>query len=93
MEAAGNQELVKEFDRLRGTNLQFQGSSIERMIDEATGRVEHDLALFVEFVYECVWLRLPPDVRRSYPCTVDGTPLEDVLADGIEKVLKKAKVK
>lgn len=93
MEVASNEEIVKEFDRLRGTNLQFQGSNIERMIDEATGRIEHDLALFVEFVYECIWIRLPPDIRQSYPCAVDDTPLEEVLTDGINKVLKKAKVK
>ena len=58
MECANNQELVKEFDRLRGTNLSLRGSPIEIEIDKSTGRLDHDLKLFVDFVWECVWRRL-----------------------------------
>ncbi len=57
--------LVEQFDRLRGTHLSDAGtgSGIEVQIDLATGRYEVDMALFVEFVYDCVWTRLDPALR------------------------------
>lgn len=58
MECAKNQELVKEFDRLAGTNLQLKGAPIELAIDKATGKLADDLQSFVAFVWECVWSRL-----------------------------------
>ena len=58
MECARNQELIKEFDRLRGTNLSLRGSPIEIEIDKSTGKLDSDLKLFVDFVWECVWRRL-----------------------------------
>ncbi len=56
-----NKDLVREFDRLRGTHLSQldRRAPIERMIDEATGRDKAALQMFVEFVFECVWLRIP----------------------------------
>jgi len=56
-----NRELVENFDRLRGTNLAQVGrrSGIDAMIDQATGRDDDSMAKFCEFVYECIWTRLP----------------------------------
>ena len=56
---AENKELIENFDRLRGTNLSRRGSPIELMIDDSTGRLQHDLSLFCAFVFEFVWIRLP----------------------------------
>lgn len=59
---ASNQELVREFDRLNGTNLSEIGrrSPIAAMIDEATGRDADTMRKFMTFVYECVVCRLNP---------------------------------
>lgn len=59
-EAYANKELVREFDRLWGTNLMAKGSPIELMVDQGTGRLEHDLKLFIEFVREYIYDRLVP---------------------------------
>lgn len=58
--AAGNVELVTAFDRLNGSNLSFRGSALEREIDLATGRMDSDIAAFVEFVRETIYERLEP---------------------------------
>jgi hypothetical protein len=62
MACAGNGDFVKEFDRLHGSNLGLRGSGLELAIDEATGRRDNDD--FINFVYECIWLRLPPEARQ-----------------------------
>lgn len=61
-------EFVAAFDRLRGTNLMGKATSVERLVDAATGydaassSVRHDeLVQFVAFVYEVVWSRVPPE--------------------------------
>ena len=69
---AGNAEMVRQFDRLRGTNLSLRGSALDLAVDEATGRLRHDLALWVAFVYDAVWLRLPPDL---FEATEEPDPL------------------
>ena len=56
--AINEPELVKEFDRLRGTNLSLAGKPIELLIDESTGRMEHDFEEFVEFVRDCIYERV-----------------------------------
>jgi hypothetical protein len=56
--AAENPELIREFDRLYGTNLSLRGSPIEIMIDEASGKLNSDLQQFCEFVWDCVFIRL-----------------------------------
>lgn len=56
MECAANQELIKQFDRLRGTNLQMKGAPVELMVDEASGRLADDVGKFVSFVFECIYL-------------------------------------
>lgn len=58
MYCAGNKTLVSEFDRLRGTNLSLLGNPIELMVDEATGKLNDELELFCDFVYECIWTRI-----------------------------------
>lgn len=60
---AGNQELVREFDRLYGTNLSQIGrrSGIERLVDEATGYTADSMRKWVAFVWECIWTRLPDE--------------------------------
>jgi hypothetical protein len=53
-----NEELVREFDRLRGTNLSLRGSGLDLEIDRATGRLEHDFRVFLDFCKD-LWERLP----------------------------------
>lgn len=49
---AGNRELLANYDRLRGTNLSGRGTPIERMIDEATGRLEEEALEFFDWCRE-----------------------------------------
>lgn len=57
--------LVEQFDRLRGTHLLpfLNRSPIDVMIDEATGNEpsDEDMALWMDFVWDCIWTRLPPE--------------------------------
>ena len=62
LEAAKIPELVFEFDRLQGSNLSRKGSALDLMVDDATGRIDDDLAAFVDFVHKAVYQRLDPDV-------------------------------
>jgi hypothetical protein len=57
-ETSGNKELVKEFDRLTGSNLSLSGTGLDLAIDKATGRMKDDCEKFLKFVYECVYLKL-----------------------------------
>lgn len=60
--ALADPSLVAEFDRLNGTNLRLRGTGLDVQIDLASGRFDHDLALFVTFVHEHVYSRVaPPD--------------------------------
>lgn len=65
MQAAANDELLSQFDRLAGTNLTRQGSPINLAIDAATGRHEDDVRRFIEFVADCIYSRLEPSVLAS----------------------------
>ena len=49
---AGNGELLANYDRLRGTNLSGRGTPIERMIDEATGKLEEEALAFFDWCRE-----------------------------------------
>ena len=49
---AGNGELLAHYDRLRGTNLSGRGTPIDRMIDEATGRLEAEAVGFFDWCRE-----------------------------------------
>lgn len=57
-------ELLEHLDRLRGTNLSRRGSPLELAVDDATGRTGADLAVFLDFVKDCIWDRLPPEIRE-----------------------------
>lgn len=61
MECAKNKKLVDAYDQLRGTNLSLKGSPLELEVDKDTGRLESELANFVKFCYECIWIRLPTE--------------------------------
>lgn len=59
---------VENFNRLTGRQLgeALKRTPIERMIDECSGydktvaeKQEDDIRAFLEFCYECVWIRLP----------------------------------
>ena len=56
--AINEPEPVKEFDRLKGTNLSRRGSPLDLLIDESTGRLEHDFNEFVEFVRGDIYERI-----------------------------------
>jgi hypothetical protein len=53
-------DFVLEFDRLYKTSLIMKVSPIERMIDEATGKLNNDFKEFMKFVWNHVFLTLPP---------------------------------
>lgn len=57
-------ELIKQFDRLKGTNLGLRGAAIEVMVDMSSGRFDSDFQEFVWFVWECVFLRIPVIVDK-----------------------------
>lgn len=55
MHCAGDRELVAEFDRLTSSNLSGAGTPIDLAIDKATGRVNADALLFMEFIEEVIF--------------------------------------
>jgi len=74
LECLENKELIKEFDRIKGTKVMQafydNRSPIVRMIDEATGydkvtkkEYSKDVMEFLRFCYECIWMRLPKECR------------------------------
>jgi hypothetical protein len=77
LECAMNKDFVKSFDRLSGTNVwrvvaQDTRKPIEIMIDNATGydkvldvKAHEDMQKFFDFVFECVWCRLP---KEAFVC-------------------------
>ena len=60
--ALANEELIQQFDRLTGGNLQGQGTPIDRMIDQATGRNEKDMESFIAFIKEFIYQPISKDV-------------------------------
>ena len=58
-------ELMKNFDRLYGASLTTNRSPIEMMVDKATGKQESDMKAFVQFVYDCIYTRLPDEAIHS----------------------------
>lgn len=63
LECAGNTELLKQFDRLHGSNLSNDAAPINTMIDKSTGLYDLHLADFANFVYDVVWRRLPDEAK------------------------------
>jgi len=58
VEAVREPGLVAEYDRVRGTNLSLRGSALELAVDKASGRLDEEVAGFVEFVREWVYERI-----------------------------------
>jgi hypothetical protein len=58
-QAIDTPELIKAFDRLYGGNLMRKGTPFELAIDEACGRTRHDCRVFLNFVWEFVFTRVP----------------------------------
>lgn len=52
-------ELLTQIDRLYGTNLKGKGAPIELAIDNATGRMKHDMEKFCRFVWNYIFTRVP----------------------------------
>lgn len=54
---------VAEYDRLSGSSFGhvLKADPLGRAIDEATGRTRDEWIKFMAFVFEVVWLRLPPE--------------------------------
>lgn len=63
MAAAGEIELVRQFDRLYGATIASRKAPIEQMIDNATGKADDDLQAFCRFVWNSIFIRCP-DVRK-----------------------------
>lgn len=72
-ETAKNKELLREYDRLNGTNLSMRGTPIAIQIDLATGRVESEVPGFVKFVHDCIWLPLVAQHGVTAPSEEGGT--------------------
>ena len=62
-----NRELVNGFNRLTGCSLgEDHRSQFDKLIDHATGHQppaidEAEALLFIAFVDDCIWSRLPPE--------------------------------
>lgn len=63
--AAAEPELIKEFDRLSGTNLARHGTPLDLMVDDATGRTSDALEQFVHFVFEVAYNRVSNEVLED----------------------------
>jgi len=57
-------ELIENFDRLKGTNISRKEHPINLMIDEATGKLHADMEAFVEFCWECVFMRFGTKIEK-----------------------------
>ena len=62
-------EFVQAVDRLMGTYLTGKGTPLDLMIDKATNRMDHDLATFLQFVWDFVYTRVPMGAEspQSFP--------------------------
>lgn len=73
MESISNSNFVNKFAELAKMTVPRELTTIEKMIDKATGYKEnHDefCLAFISFVYEFIWLTLPKDahfeIKKSY---------------------------
>lgn len=74
-QAARDQDLVREYDRLTHYNLQLHGTPLDLSIDASSGRLDSEVAGFVQFVYDTIFLRLAPDVLQDLrDKAATGTP-------------------
>lgn len=77
MLVAATPELVREFDRLSGTQIGRMGtrSPVVAMVDEATGFEADQLRQFVQFVFRYVYV---PLLGRPMSCLSDCLDEEDL---------------
>ena len=75
-ECARTPEFVEQFDRLTGHHLSTltKRTSLDAMIDEATGRDRLAMLGFVVFVDEMVWSRLPEEIKAPEGGKVAAAP-------------------
>jgi hypothetical protein len=70
--------LLEQFDRVYGATLVSRKSTIERLIDEATGKQSDDMRAFCEFVHNAIYMRLPDEaihsLRASFYAKKKSTP-------------------
>lgn len=68
MTALDDQGMIDQFNRLQGRKLGTKPAltSIEKMIDQATGydgeisaQESSDMKAFIKFVQDCIWSRIP----------------------------------
>ena len=57
--AIGEIDLVRQVDRLYGTDLAKSRAPIEQMIDKACGKQDADMQTFLRFVWNCILVSLP----------------------------------
>jgi len=67
--AIETRELVEQFDRLYGASLVSRASPFDQAVDLATGKTEADMRALVEFVHDCIYLRLPDEAIESLRIT------------------------
>lgn len=58
MTAIEEPDLVEQFDRLYQASLYERRSAIAQLVDDATGKTDHDIRRFVEFVHSYLYCRL-----------------------------------
>jgi hypothetical protein len=56
-------ELVREYDRLSGAAFGsvIKATGLNAAIDEASGRTKDEWMKWMAFVFEFIWIRLPPE--------------------------------
>lgn len=61
-ECLNNPDFMREYDRMRGTNLSLRGTPLDLAIDKASGRLESEARQFMADVADIVWSRLPREL-------------------------------
>jgi hypothetical protein len=55
-------ELVEQFDRLYGADLSRRRTPIDQMVDAASGKKDSDIASFMRFVHDAVYMRVSDEI-------------------------------
>lgn len=53
--AVANRDLLREYDRLYGSNLSMRGSPVQLVVDQVTGRLDAEFREFAEFVERYIY--------------------------------------
>lgn len=64
-QCAASQELIVQYDRIRGTNLQRRGTALDLSVDDACGRMDSEIKDFIEFCWEFVFFRFASNASLS----------------------------